>query len=521
MIPVLRYIHFYRRMNPYYSNWNYGYTLAPSSEQSRGAYETYDTNSSQIKTEPGSVAPEKKKFVSASQSVKTESGSQPPAIGPVKPEELEQPNKNLDPLAAIAQVHDLCVANQLVERYEKVEDAVGGDPNRTQFVVKLFIGAEVYEGKGESIKSARQMAALMCLQNTKYPTAKEKKMSMFKTANRMGMTPTGELHELAAKKNIQVDFKFLEPFNFEFNSSMRLWSKHEMLGNYRVQLNVAGYEFYGQAELPQQAKHNAATQALPVLRTLKTNKCEGKVVAKPGKTAEELETESADSSAAVKPGGKNVISLLNEAAVGNSITPEWTLISESGPPHAKVFTWELKMGEFITNGSGPNKRSARQGAADQMWATLPDDWKKKAVRQFKGNGGGRNNWGRHAAGNKRASGGSWVGPPPEKKKTPTQTGGGGDHIEITSNNPVSSLFEFASKKRIGGPVFNVVNETVIGQIAHCTSRTNRGVPFKKMEYTLACEFDGSVYRSTGTNKKAAKTGAAMEAWDAVKQKYNL
>ena len=42
--------------------------------------------------------------------------------------------------------------------------------------------------------------------------------------------------------------------------SMRMWSKKEMLGNYRVQLNVCGYEFYGQAELPQQAKHNAATQ---------------------------------------------------------------------------------------------------------------------------------------------------------------------------------------------------------------------------------------------------------------------
>ena len=33
-----------------------------------------------------------------------------------------------------------------------------------------------------------------------------------------------------------------------------------MLDNCRVQLNVAGYEFYGQAELPQQAKHNAAVQ---------------------------------------------------------------------------------------------------------------------------------------------------------------------------------------------------------------------------------------------------------------------
>ena len=33
-----------------------------------------------------------------------------------------------------------------------------------------------------------------------------------------------------------------------------------MFDNCRVQLNVAGYEFYGQAELPQQAKHNAAVQ---------------------------------------------------------------------------------------------------------------------------------------------------------------------------------------------------------------------------------------------------------------------
>ena len=82
-----------------------------------------------------------------------------------------------------------------------------------------------------------------------------------------------------------MDFKFLEPFNFEFKHSMRMWDKKEMLGNYRlvpgpsnpvkiidddcrVQLNVVGYEFYGQAELPQQAKHNAAVQALPIVRNL-------------------------------------------------------------------------------------------------------------------------------------------------------------------------------------------------------------------------------------------------------------
>ena len=76
----------------------------------------------------------------------------------------------------------------------------------------------------------------------------------------MGVTATSELYEWSTKKGVYVDFKFLEPYNFEFKHSMRMWDKKEMIGNYRVQLNVAGYEFYGNAELPQQAKHNAAVQ---------------------------------------------------------------------------------------------------------------------------------------------------------------------------------------------------------------------------------------------------------------------
>lgn len=77
-----------------------------------------------------------------------------------------------------------------------------------------------------------------------------------------GVTATQELHELATKKGVEAKFKFLEPFNFEFKSAMRLWSRDEMRGNYKVQLNVAGYEYFGQADLPQQAKHNAAIQVV-------------------------------------------------------------------------------------------------------------------------------------------------------------------------------------------------------------------------------------------------------------------
>ena len=106
-----------------------------------------------------------------------------------------------------------------------------------------------------------------------YPVAATKKI---------GVTATSELYEWSTKKGVFVDFKFLEPYNFEFKHSMRMWDKKEMLGNYRVQLNVAGYEFYGQAELPQQAKHNAAVQALPIVRNLPDPTGTAAVVAKPG-----------------------------------------------------------------------------------------------------------------------------------------------------------------------------------------------------------------------------------------------
>ena len=392
-------------------------------------------------------------------------------------------------------------------------------------MVKLYIGAEEYEGKSESIRGAKQQAAMLCLTNTKYQTAKEKKMSMFRTANRTGITATSELHELAAKKNIAIDFKFLEPFNFEFKASMRMWSKKEMLGNYRVQLTVGDEEFYGQAELPQQAKHNAAVQALDKMRKMKANHGEGKLIAKPGASQEEIEKEE-EESAPVPTGGKNIMMLLNEVALVSSTTLDWELISETGPSHARNFTWELKMGEFKTIGSGPNKKLAKQSAADKMWATLPEEWKKKAkfsMRRRNG-GGGRGGY----AGHKRRGGGyggGYQGGPPYKKKNKgaadAEQGGGADGaaaMAIVANNPISCLYEYAKKKKIADPFFNVVNETVL---SHGGPSQYQGFAFKKMEYTLECEIEGKKFKGIASNKKAAKTACAMEAWDAIKRENNI
>lgn len=68
-------------MNPYYANWSYGYTLHPSTDASRGAYQVQyggqPTNWSQIKDQSPPVPPPKAKvFITAAPaSVKTETVS--------------------------------------------------------------------------------------------------------------------------------------------------------------------------------------------------------------------------------------------------------------------------------------------------------------------------------------------------------------------------------------------------------------------------------------------------------------
>ena len=44
--------------------------------------------------------------------------------------------------------------------------------------VVLFLGNEIYQGTGTTIKAAKQQAAVQALQNTKYETKEEKKANI-------------------------------------------------------------------------------------------------------------------------------------------------------------------------------------------------------------------------------------------------------------------------------------------------------------------------------------------------------
>jgi len=505
-------------INPYFQNWNYGYTLGPPTEETRGAYTTYPSSTQenrgaatastpaktetsswgQVKSELGySVPPpQPQHFVAASQTQVKNENSDQPLIGPKKPQAVVNPSQYNSPAASasLLKIHELASANRLVEKYETVkEDGCPGSANAS-VKVNLFLGTEVYQGEGPSIKIAKQIAAVQALTQTKYQTATEQKYSLSSGGKRpIGVTATSELHELATKKGVKIDFKFLEPYNFEFKHSMRMWSKDEMRGNYRVQLNVAGYEFYGQADLPQTAKHNAASQAMAIVRNLPDPSGSSTVLAAPplpGQLKAKPTPTPAPQMVTVNYEGKNVNMALNEIAMMNGCVPEWTMISESGPPHQKVFTWQLQMGaQFTTTGTGPNKKVARQVAAEQMLAAIPEEWKQKQKKK----------------GNKRTASASLKGGPSPKKKIEDD-----GKIVITADNPISCLFEYAKKVKIPDPEFSCIAENLL----ETWQKANQ--TFKKIEYTMQLKIDDKTYLASSNQKKAAKQACAAEAWNAIR-----
>ena len=225
--------------------------------------------------------------------------------------------------------------------------------------VRVKLGEEVFVGMGINFKAAKQDAATKALTGTKLAKPPERKTLKPRP---VGITATQELHELATKKGLQVKFKFIEPYNFEFKPSMRLWSKEEMRGNYRVQLTVGTMEFMGYADLPQQAKHNASVQALPYLHQMADIKPPSKAAAIPKNNAKQ-----ATETAAMTKEGKNVIMVLNEIAMQQQVCIDWNIVDEDGPPHMRAFTYTLKMGSYEAVGSGNSKKLAKAIAAQNMY----------------------------------------------------------------------------------------------------------------------------------------------------------
>ena len=187
-------------------------------------------------------------------------------------------------------------------------------------------------------------------------------------------------------------------------------------------------------------KYDMIFQALPVLNRLtdasaptKSNVVTG-TTASSGKTGapSDLPGEgSLDGSV------KNVIMALNECAMTNQQCMEWAMVREEGPPHARKFTWSLKMGEYEAHGSGCSKKLAKTEAAQNMYEIIPTEWKvvKPKIKKKKPI--------KRKSTNTKATSESI----PKKAKEEENSGNRPVYTVIQSTNPISALYEYCRKRK--------------------------------------------------------------------------
>jgi len=163
------------------------------------------------------------------------------------------------------------------------------------------------------------------------------------------------------------------------------------------------------------------------------------------------------------------------------------MINEEGPSHSKEFTWQLTLGEFITTGTGPNKKVARNIAAEKMLATIPEEWGKGNQKK---------------KGEKRIAtvvNGNKVENIPQKKSDADLSKKSDEDrkkIVISADNPIACLFEYASKMKIPVPEFT------------CTANT--------IEYIMEVKIQDLTYRASAKQKKSAKQACAQLAWEQIR-----
>ena len=147
--------------------------------------------------------------------------------------------------------------------------------------------------------------------------------------------------------------------------------------------------------------------------------------------------------------GKNPIMLLNEIALSFGFHMDWSLVSESGAPHERQYTWRLKLAEYEAVGTGASKKVAKSIAAAQLYEQLPDEVKERKKKEGKTNNRKRKKEkepkATAAAGKVVAEGGKVIGPVAPGKKAKTDITGKPVHSVILNANPISCLYEYCKR----------------------------------------------------------------------------
>ncbi|NXM67551.1 STAU2 protein, partial [Serilophus lunatus] len=228
------------------------------------------------------------------------------------------------------------------------------------FYVQLTVGNSEFFGEGKTRQAARHnaaMKALQALQNEPIPeklpqngeTGKESEED--KDANKSEISV---VFEIALKRNIPVSFEVIKE------------SGPPHMKSFVTRVTVGEFTAEGEGNSKKLSKKRAAMAVLQELKKLPPLP----VIEKP-KLYFKKRPKTILKTGPEYGQGMNPISRLAQIQQAKKEKePEYVLLSERGMPRRREFVMQVKIGNDITTGTGPNKKIAKRNAAEAMLLQL-------------------------------------------------------------------------------------------------------------------------------------------------------
>ncbi|XP_041975739.1 double-stranded RNA-binding protein Staufen homolog 2 isoform X2 [Aricia agestis] len=394
----------------------------------------------------------------------------------------------------------MCLVNELA-RYNKIKHqyrltSETGPAHKKVFTVTLRLGdTEEYTAEGSSIKRAQHAAASAALTGTSFPPPPPRAPAHSNHQHHRhagAVMPTVELNALAMKlcqpavytsvpavtrprpRMYRLPAPFAPPYPHPAHP--RLMEPGPAL-LYRVRVCVGGQSWVGEGNTPQAARHDAAARALHDLRPPHAD-------AEPG---DQQQIGGDANSDILNSEVKSPVSLVHELALKRNLSVQFTVKSERGPPHMRVFVTLCTVGDMETEGEGNGKKVSKRRAAEHMLEEMRRRWPPALLRPRP---------------DKRR-------PQPAKKKPRNLIkeglAGAAASGEGGADNPISRLAVARHAARARSPQYRVLEE--------------RGAA-RRREFLVQCDAPPHSATGLGPNKKTAKRRAAHNVLLAMEMSSN-
>ncbi|KAG3274016.1 double-stranded RNA-binding protein Staufen homolog 2 isoform X2 [Ictidomys tridecemlineatus] len=227
------------------------------------------------------------------------------------------------------------------------------------FYVQLTVGNNEFFGEGKTRQAARHnaaMKALQALQNEPIPEKSQngesgKEMDDDKDANKSEISL---VFEIALKRNMPVSFEVIKE------------SGPPHMKSFVTRVSVGEFSAEGEGNSKKLSKKRAATTVLQELKKLPPLP----VVEKP-KLFFKKRPKTIVKAGPEYGQGMNPISRLAQIQQAKKEKePDYVLLSERGMPRRREFVMQVKIGNEVATGTGPNKKIAKKNAAEAMLLQL-------------------------------------------------------------------------------------------------------------------------------------------------------